>query len=161
MEQRQPYEAAVQVFLDQAREAGRTVIEAGGLAVSKSLRNSASGPVLALACSSLGRLLGNSVMIGTAGRCNHSANILRRLGWAPLTHKGAELDAFYDAHHGCAIELLGFDCHSVPGDYERTVEEIKAYLQDALIWIPSGRSTVYAAARTRRELLLSSDSNLV
>jgi hypothetical protein len=114
----------------------RLVIEAGGWAVRKELRNSRIAPVLALACWSLGRLLGNTLMMGTAGRRNSSAEILRHLGGFPLTYHGAELGAFYDEHHQGEIEFLGFDCLQVPEVYEQTVEDIKDYLQNALIAVP-------------------------
>jgi hypothetical protein len=150
-EQGKRYGAAVQSFLGEAFESSCNVIEAGGWAVRKELRNSRIAPVLALACWSLGRLLGNSRMIGFAGRCNHSAEILRRLGGFPLTYHGAELGAFYDEHHQCEGEFLGFDCWQVPEVYEQTVEDIKDYLQKALITVPSGSPTVYPARCLCRE----------
>jgi hypothetical protein len=134
-EQGKRYGTAVQTFLREA-ESGRNVIEGGGWAVGKELRNSRIAPVLALACFSLGRLLGNAVMIGTAARRNCSAEILRRLGGFPLTYHGDELGPFYDEHYHGDIEFLGFDCLRVAEVYEQTVEDIKDYLQTAQIAVP-------------------------
>jgi hypothetical protein len=139
------YAGAVNAFLANAYQLGRGVIEAGGWAVDEGSRNSTRVPILALAAWSLAQMLGGGVMVSVAGRINHSADILRRLGGFPLADERGPLPAFYDAHHRCELELLGFDPYHPAEEYEPTVLEIREFLRNALVVTPSGTPAVYSA----------------
>jgi hypothetical protein len=146
------YAGAIDAFLVDTSRLGRGVLEAGGWAVREDCRNSTTVPILALACWSLGQLLGGCLMVGTAGRCNQSAAILRRLGGIPFADGRGPLPVFYDHHHRCEIEVLRFDSHHPAEEYQPTVLEVREFLRNALVVVPSGTPAVYPA-RPGRELV--------
>jgi hypothetical protein len=132
----------VEAFLANARRLGRGALEVGGWAVHEGIRNTTRSLILPLATSSLARVLGGGVIVSVAGRINHSADILRGLGGFPLADERGSLPAFYDAHHQCELELLGFDPYHPAEEYEPTVLEIREFLRNALVVTPSGTPVV-------------------
>jgi hypothetical protein len=142
------YAAAVEAFLANAHRLGRGAVEVGGWAVHEGIRNTTRSPILVLAVYSLAQVLGGGVIVSVAGRINHSADILHRLGGFPLADEHGPLPAFYDAHHQCELELLGYDPYHPPEEYEPTVLEIREFLRNALVVTPSGTPVTYPPGRT-------------
>jgi hypothetical protein len=142
------YAGALRAFVANAHRVGRGVLELGGWAMADGSRNSTRGPILALACWSLGQALGGYLGVGVAARRNQSADILRRLGGFPLADEQGPLPGFYDAYHRGELEPLGFDYYHAAPEYEPTVLEIREFLRHALVVVPSGAPVVYSAHET-------------
>ena len=131
------YGAAVDAFMEESRRLGLGVAEAGGWAVRRGHRCGSKSLVVVLSLWSLLQAVGDCRMIATAGRCNRSAEMLHRLGGTALSLNGAELPAFFDDHHRCDIELLGFDSRFPDDRFVRDVAAIRTHLVNALVLAPS------------------------
>jgi hypothetical protein len=121
--------AGIQAFVDRANRRGGGLSEVGGWAIRAEARNSSKAVILPCACWSFGALLGDSFGIATVTTRHHSVQILRRLGGFPLECHGAELPAFFDPLHGCALQIVAFAMPTVNPQYRRTMDEIVANLR--------------------------------
>jgi predicted GNAT family N-acyltransferase len=133
--QKRRYANAVQSFLENAYRQERPLLEVGGWAVDRGFRNSMAAPLLTLACYALAQLLGNCLVLASAGNVNGSANILRRFGGLPLQEGESNLPSFFDAHHNCDIDILAFDCFLIPPKYQATVDEVRRFLRQSRVLI--------------------------
>lgn len=113
---------AVNAEIDRADREHLAYGEVGGWAVSPRSQCPADGFLLAMACYSLSRLLGNALGVTTATVRHSSARILRRLGLERLAVDGASLPAYFDPKYGCEMELLRFDSREVNPRYEPAID---------------------------------------
>jgi hypothetical protein len=127
------YASAVQAVVDENKKRGVGTGEIGGWAIAKDLRFTSKAMLLASACWSLGRILNDHVGFAQATLRNNSALILRRLGGSPLSYQGAELPTFFDPHYGCDMEILTFDPSKAAFEHERTINDLKDFLVNALV----------------------------
>jgi len=102
--------------------------EVGGWAVSHETQRPADGFLLAMAAYSLSRILGGAIGVTTATRRHSSAQILRRLGLAPLAIDGTPIPGYYDPKYRCDMELLRFDSRNSNPKYHGAIEVLKRHL---------------------------------
>src|SRR5205085_3323765 len=87
-------------------------------------RRSVATLILPLACWSLFRILGHSMVISTATVRHGSAAILKRLGGFSIFEGDPVRSQFYDAYHKCAVEFVVYDSRVPAPKYEKQVQDI-------------------------------------
>ena len=117
--------AAVDGDVELACNDGIAYGEAGGWALSGSVRHSAEALRMVLATYSLAQLLGNGIVFSTATMRNESATILKRIGGRPLTAGETELPPYFDPDHGCEMQVLRFDSRMPNPKYSEWVHELR------------------------------------
>jgi hypothetical protein len=130
------YRGAVGAFIDSAFGARLGLAESGAWAIHKDMRRSSKAIVLAASGWSLGQLLGDYLCVSSSTTRHHVVDILRRLGAFPLEFEGQPLPPFFDSHYQCEMQLMGFDSRRPASEFAQTVQDIKEYLQNALILVP-------------------------
>ena len=124
---RDPLREALEVDLQRARTDGIGYAEVGGWAIDKPHRCSPHFLLLACAAYTLSRTLGNAICMATATARHSSAQILRRLGGAPLKVAGElrEIPPYFDDDYGCTMELLRFDSRTPNPEIRRWVDMMR------------------------------------
>ncbi|HJT86430.1 MAG TPA: hypothetical protein VJ732_01210 [Bryobacteraceae bacterium] len=105
--------------------------EVGGWAVAGERRWTLEPLRILLATYGLLQLLGGCIGVATATLRHGSAEILRRVGLAPLVADGAALPPYYDSRYGCEMEVLQFDSRRPNSKYKEWILELASYLQTA------------------------------
>lgn len=100
---------AVEAEIERANERGIQYVEVGGWAMAEELRCSTESLRLALTSYALALHGGGALGIVNATRRHSSAQILRKVGGAPLVWKGAALPHYHDPRYQCDMEILRFD----------------------------------------------------
>jgi hypothetical protein len=121
---REQFHTAVNAELGRARREGLRYAEVGGWAVSPESRCTSEGLVLALAAYSLGRISGGALGLTTATVRHASSTILRRIGGSHLVADSTPLQAYFDPHYGCDMELLRFDSGRPNARYASLIAEL-------------------------------------
>ena len=125
-----PLETSVMAFLNRCYSLQPSICEPGAWAVAEDVRKGRLAPVLAASIWSLLRAVGGAAGVATATTRHQSSEILRKMGGFELFADGLPLPAFYDAHHDCLIELVGFDSGYLNPRLEATVLEVEEYIND-------------------------------
>lgn len=100
---------AVESEFERATQANLQYIEVGGWAMGKELRNTTEGLRLALTSFALAKVSGGAFGIVNATQRHNSAQILRKVGGAPLQWQGIDLPPYFDPRYRCLMEILRFD----------------------------------------------------
>jgi hypothetical protein len=124
---------AVEDDIRLARRVGIGYSELGGWAVDQRHRCTSAGLLLGFAIYALGRLLGGAFGVTTATERHGSANILCRLGGAPLAMAGTVIPPYYDARYGCTMEIVRFDSRSPSPRYDGLIRRLERRLADVAV----------------------------
>jgi len=149
------FRQAVEREITNARETGVRFGEVGGWAVAESHRLGPEPLRIILATYGLLELLGSCVGLATATWRHSSAQILRRIGLAPLFVDGAALPPYHDPAYDCEMEVLRFDSRLPNPKYRHMVRELASTLLSAPLFGPGNPRPVQRTASRSFEMPLA------
>jgi hypothetical protein len=136
-----------------ARTIDLPYVELGGWALAESVRGGSEAVRMALATYALSQMFGGAVGTTTA-RQSGSGPVLKKIGGCSLEHNGRSVPPYYDPMYRCMIEVLRFYSWTPNPGYRGWIEEIKAELREAPVFVSdvrprewSGSPVVYWAER--------------
>jgi hypothetical protein len=132
------FKRAVEGEIAFARTIDVPYVELGGWALAKSVRGASEALRMALATYALSQMLGGAVGTTTA-RQSGSGPVLKKIGGGPLQHNRGSLPPYYDPMYRCMIEVLSFYSWAPNPGFRGWVEEIKAELREAPVFVSDVR----------------------
>jgi hypothetical protein len=143
------FRRAVEREISDARESGLRFGEVGGWAVAENYRLGPEPLRIILATYGLLELLGSCIGLATATWRHSSAQILRRIGLAPLVVDGNALPPYHDPAYDCEMEVLRFDSRLPNPKYRQMVRALASSLLTAPLFGPGNpHRTLQPALRT-------------
>jgi hypothetical protein len=127
------YHAGLEELIHTYSDAGFTLGESGGWAISHKYQGCSAMLAVPLAGWSFSRVHSRQIWIASATERNGSAEMLKRFGGWRLKLKGEELPSFYDPGYKCQMELLCFDSDILNPKFEPAVRDLQMLLEEQRI----------------------------
>jgi hypothetical protein len=138
--------AAIAAEIDSAHREGLRFGEVGGLAMAPETRCTMTSLRTILGAFGLLQLLGGAKCVVTATARHGCAQLLRRIGLAPLAAGGVDLPQYPDPQYGCEMRVLRFDSRFPAPKYLQWVAELTAYLRTVPVIFDDCRAPAPAPA---------------